>query len=211
MTLRWDHRQRFDLSTNLHLDLNYASNTSVIQRNALDPLLNAQQITSSLIFSKRYRWGPLSIGGNRRQSLSDASVQQLLPALTISPASIALGSNITWSPALSFTNNTSSKIRLGSLSQVFPGGLVDTVGQLGSTRATVLDFQTPVRLGGFNWDNSLRVEDDQSTGRDSVTIINPADSSSVTTLYGGNFSTSLDWDTGINLPVLFRGSWKLQP
>src|SRR3954469_2814209 len=211
MTLRWDHRQTFDLSTNLNLDLNYASNTSVIQRNAVDPLLNTQQITSSLNFSKRYRWGTLTIGGNRRQSLSDASVQQLLPALTISPASIALGSNITWSPALSFTNNTSSKIRLGSLSQVLPGGVVDTVGQLGSTRATVLDVQTPFRIGGFNWDNSLRVEDDQSTGRDTVSTTNPADSSSVTRIYPGNFSTSLDWDTGINLPVLFRGSWKLQP
>jgi Tat protein translocase TatC len=211
MTLRWDHRQTFDLSTNLNLDLNYASNTSVIQRNAVDPLLNTQQITSSLNFSKRYRWGTLTIGGNRRQSLSDASVQQLLPALTISPASIALGSNITWSPGLSFTNNTSSKIRLGSLSQVFPGGVVDTVGQLGSTRATVLDLQTPFRIGGFNWDNSLRVEDDQSTGRDTVSTTNPVDSSSVTRIYPGNFSTSLDWDTGINLPVLFRGSWKLQP
>jgi sec-independent protein translocase protein TatC len=211
MTLRWDHRQTFDLSTNLNLDLNYASNTSVIQRNAVDPLLNTQQITSSLNFSKRYRWGTLTLGGNRRQSLSDASVQQLLPALTISPASIALSSNITWSPGLSFTNNTSSKIRLGSLSQVLPGGLVDTVPQLGSTRATVLDFQTPFRFGAFNWDNSLRVEDDQSIGRDTATTTNPADSSQVTRIYPGTFSTSLDWDTGINLPVLFRGSWKLQP
>src|SRR3954471_14570917 len=191
MTLRWDHRQTFDLSTNLNLDLNYASNTSVIQRNAVDPLLNTQQITSSLNFSKRYRWGTLTIGGNRRQSLSDASVQQLLPALTISPASIALGSNITWPPGLSFTNNTSSKIRLGSLSQVLPGGVVDTVGQLGSTRATVLDLQTPFRIGGFNWDNSLRVEDDQSTGRDTVSTTNPADSSSVTRIYPGNFATLL--------------------
>jgi hypothetical protein len=33
----------------------------------------------------------------------------------------------------------------------------------------------------------------------------------VTQIFGGNFSTQLDWDTGINLPVLFRGSWKLQP
>src|SRR3954469_11763819 len=163
MTLRWDHRQTFDLSTNLNLDLNYASNTSVIQRNAVDPLLNTQQITSSLNFSKRYRWGTLTIGGNRRQSLSDASVQQLLPALTISPASIALGSNITWSPGLSFTNNTSSKIRLGSLSQVLPGGVVDTVGQLGSTRATVLDFQTPFRIGGGNRENTIRGGREQSS------------------------------------------------
>jgi hypothetical protein len=217
-TLRWDHRQTFDLSTSLNLDLNYASNTSVIQRNAIDPLLNTQQITSSLNFSKRYGWGTLTIGGNRRQSLSDGSVQQLLPALTISPASIALGSNITWSPGLSFTNNTESKTPLDSLEVVLPVGGLDTVAQLGSNRTTTLDFQTPVRVGNFNWQNSLQVVDRQDTGRDSETIKvdnpttpDPIDSTTIIRFFNGDFSTGLDWNTGINLPVLFRGSWKVQP
>jgi Tat protein translocase TatC len=217
-TLRWDHRQTFDLSTSLNLDLNYASNTSVIQRNAIDPLLNTQQITSSLNFSKRYGWGTLTLGGNRRQSLSDGSVQQLLPALTISPASIALSSNITWSPGLSFTNNTDSKTPLDSLELALPGGGLDTVAQLGSNRSTALDFQTPVRIGNFNWQNSLQLSDDRRTGRDSIifrvddtTTPDPTDSTTVTQFYGGTFSSALDWNTGINLPVLFRGSWKVQP
>jgi Tat protein translocase TatC len=218
MTLRWDHRQTFDLSTSLSLDLNYASNTSVIQRNAIDPLLNTQQITSSLNFSKRYRWGTLTLGGNRRQSLSDGSVQQLLPALTISPASIALSSNITWSPGLSFTNNTNSKTPLNPLELALPGGGLDTAAQLGSGRTTSLDFQTPLRIGAFNWQNSLEVTDVRATGRDSVQfrVDNPAtpdptDSTLVTQVFGGDFSTAFDWNTGINLPVLFRGSWKVQP
>src|SRR5919112_3033920 len=217
-TLRWDHRQTFDLSTSLNLDLNYASNTSVIQRNAIDPLLNTQQITSSLNFSKRYDWGTLTIGGNRRQSLSDGSVQQLLPALTISPASIALSSNITWSPGLSFTNNTDSKTPLDSVELTLPGGGLDTVAQLGSRRSTTLDFQTPVRIGNFNWQNSFQVLDVRSTGRDSIvtqaddpTTPDPTDFVAVTRFFNGDFATNVDWDTGINLPVLFRGSWKLQP
>ncbi|HEX6433067.1 MAG TPA: twin-arginine translocase subunit TatC, partial [Gemmatimonadales bacterium] len=217
-TLRWDHRQTFDLSTSLNLDLNYASNTSVIQRNAIDPLLNTQQITSSLNFSKRYGWGTLTLGGNRRQSLSDGSVQQLLPALTISPASIALGSNITWSPGLSFTNNTTSKTPLNPVLQALPGGELDTVPQLGSSRSTALDFQTPVRIGAFNWQNSLTLDDVRTTGRETVqfrvddpSTPDPTDSLVVSQIYGGDFSSALDWNTGINLPVLFRGSWKLQP
>jgi hypothetical protein len=217
-TLRWDHRQTFDLSTSLNLDLNYASNTSVIQRNAIDPLLNTQQITSSLNFSKRYGWGTLTLGGNRRQSLSDGSVQQLLPALTISPASIAIGPNITWSPGLSFTNNTTSKTPQDSLLQALPGGGLQTIAQTGSSRSTALDFQTPVRVGAFNWQNSFQVSDDRTTGRDSVqfrvddpTTPDPTDSTVVTQIFGGNFSSGVDWNTGINLPVLFRGSWKLQP
>jgi sec-independent protein translocase protein TatC len=217
-TLRWDHRQTFDLSTSLNLDLNYASNTSVIQRNAIDPLLNTQQITSSLNFSKRYGWGTLTIGGNRRQSLSDGSVQQLLPALTLSPASIDLGSNITWSPGLSFTNNTTSKTPLGPRVEVLPLGGLDTIAQTGSSRTTTLDFQTPVRFGAFNWQNSLRLNDERTTQRDSVqfrvddpSTADPSDSLLVSRIFGGDFSTEVDWNTGINLPVLFRGSWKLQP
>jgi Tat protein translocase TatC len=217
-TLRWDHRQTFDLSTSLNLDLNYASNTAVIDRNAIDPLLNTRQITSSLNFSKRYGWGTVTLGGNRRQSLSDGSVQQLLPALTVSPASIDLGSNITWSPGLSFTNNTTSKTPLNPLVQILPGGGLDSLAQLGSTRTTALDFQTPFRIGAFNWQNSFDVTDSRSSGRDSVqfrvddpSTPDPSDSLLVTQIFPGNFSTNIDWDTGINLPVLFRGSWKLQP
>jgi Tat protein translocase TatC len=217
-TVRWDHRQTFDLSTSLNLDLNYASNTAVIRRNAIDPLLNTQQITSSLNFSKRYGWGTVTLGGNRRQSLSDGSVQQLLPALTVSPASVDLGSNITWSPGLSLTNNTTSKTVLPSLVRILPGGLLDTIVQTGSSRTTALNFDTPFRFGAFNWQNALQVTDETNTGRDSVqfrvddpSTPDPTDSVLVTRVFGGDFSTGIDWDTGINLPVLFRGSWKLQP
>ena len=217
-TLRWDHQQTFDLSTSLNLDLNYASNTTIINRNAIDPLLNTQQITSSVNFSKRYGWGTVTLGGNRRQSLSDGSVQQLLPALTISPASINLGSNITWSPGLSFTNNTSSKTPLNPIVRILPGGVLDTIDQTGSSRTTAFNLDTPFRFGSFNWANSLRVTDETSTGRDSVqfriddpSTLDPTDSIVVTRTFLGDFSTGIDWDTGINLPVLFRGSWKVQP
>jgi Tat protein translocase TatC len=217
-TIRWDHRQAFDLSTSLNLDVNYASNTSVIQRNAVDPLLNTQQITSSANYSKRFGWGTVTLGGNRRQSLSDGSIQQLLPALTISPASINFGSNITWSPALSVTNNTSSKTPLPPLIQLLPGGAVDTIQQTGSNRVSAFNFDTPVRLGSFNWQNSLRVNDSRTTGRDSVqfrvddpSTPDPNDSLLVTRVFNEDFSTEIDWDTGINLPILFRGSWKVQP
>jgi len=217
-SINWDHQQTFDLSTSLSLDLNYASNTSVIRRNAIDPLLNTQQITSSLNFSKRYGWGTVTLGGNRRQSLSDGSVQQLLPALTISPASIALGSNITWSPGLSFTNNTTSRTPLSPLVQVLPGGVVDTIDQTGGSRVTAFNFDTPLRFGAFNWQNSVRVTDETNSGRDSIRFLaddpsttDPSDSLTVTRYFLGDFSTGIDWDTGINLPVLFRGSWKLQP
>jgi sec-independent protein translocase protein TatC len=218
LALRWDHRQQFDLSTSLNLDFNYASNTRVVRQNAIDPLQNTQQITSSLNFSKRYGWGTLTLGGNRRQDITDGSVQQLLPAVTVSPAPLALGSDITWSPGLSFTNNTTSDPARDSLFQILPGGAIDTIPFDASTRATALNFDTPIRFGSFNWQNSIQATDQTSTGRETVrfkiddpTSDDPADSLEVQQSFPGDFESTLDWNTGINLPILFRGSWKLQP
>jgi Tat protein translocase TatC len=218
LTFRWDHRQQFNLSTSLNFNVNYASNTAVIQGNAIDPLQNTQQITSSLNYSKQLSWATLTIGGNRRQSLTDGSVQQLLPALTLSPVPIALGSNVTWSPGLSFTNNTTSNPLADTLFRVLPGGALDTLALDASTRVTALSLDTPLRIGGFNWQNSVQINDQRSKAPEQTTVLtdnpatpDPTDSVRVRRTFLGDFESSLDWDTGINLPVLFRGSWKLQP
>jgi Tat protein translocase TatC len=218
LALRWDHRQTFDLSTSLNLNFNYASNSRIVRDNAIDPLQNTQQIASSVNFSKRYGWGTLTLGGNRRQDITNGSVTQLLPALTVSPVPLALGADITWSPGLSLTNNTTSNPDRDSLFQLLPGGEIDTIAVDAGTRVTALNFDTPVRIGSFNWQNSIQVTDETSDGRDSVTFRvddpstpDPSDSLQVSRLYNRDFESSLDWDTGINLPILFRGSWKLQP
>src|SRR5690606_22121230 len=69
--VRWNHRQTFDLRTTLNLHLDYATDTRIVNRNAIDPLLNTQQIASQLNFTRRFAWGSVAIGGNRRQSLTD--------------------------------------------------------------------------------------------------------------------------------------------
>ncbi len=218
LAARWDHRQTFDMATSLNLSFNYASNTTVLKDNALDPLLNTQQITSQLNFSKRYGWGTLALGGNRRQDLSTGNVQQLLPAVTLSPVPLAIGSNLTWSPGLSFTNNINTDAPAGTLLQVSTAGGLDTLELTSDSRVTAFNFDTPIRIGSFNWSNSLQVTDQTTTGRESVTFRvddpstpDPTDSVTVNQTFTGSFQSSLDWDTGITLPVLFRGSWKVQP
>jgi hypothetical protein len=218
LTLRWDHRQEFNLSSSVNLSFNYASNNAVVRQNAIDPLQNTQQITSSLNYSKRFGWGTLTLGGNRRQNISDGSVQQLFPAVTLSPAPIAIGSDISWSPGLSFTNNTTSKDPLPALTRILPGGAVDTVSRTANTRVTAFSFDTPIRFGSFNWANSIQVTDQMGTAPDSFGVrvpntatADPSDSLLVSEIANGSFQSSIDWDTGINLPVLFRGSWKFQP
>jgi Tat protein translocase TatC len=218
LTFRWDHQQQFSLSTTLNFNINYASNTAVIRGNAIDPLQNTQQITSSLNYSKRLSWGTLTLGGNRRQSLTDGSVQQLLPSLTLSPVPIALGSDISWSPGLTFTNNTTKNPAADTVFRALPGGAFDTLSLDASTRVTALSFDTPLRIGGFNWQNSVQYNDSRSKGPSTDSFLvddpstpDPTDSIRVRRSFLSDFESTFDWDTGINLPVLFRGSWKLQP
>lgn len=217
-SIRWLHQQSFDLTTSVNLSFNYVSNTTITSRNAIDPLLNTQQITSALNLSKRYRWGTVTLGGNRRQSLSDNSTTTQFPAITISPKPLDIASDITWSPSLSFVQNRSSNTPGGTVLIARAGGGLDSLTLTGSSRTTSVSVATPFRIGSFNWQNTLSLNDRKNEGRIVETFrvpdpgsSNPADSLTVSRVTTGDFETGIDWTTGINLPVLLRRTWKLQP
>jgi Tat protein translocase TatC len=216
--IRWDHRQSFNLNTTLNLNFNYASNSSVVRRNAIDPLLSTQNITSALNFTRRFNWGSMTIGGNRRQSLTDRSVTQQFPALTISPKPLDISRNITWSPSVRFTRDEARNTPRGIFVVANALGGLDTVAATEDTRVSAFNLDTPLRFGGFNWRNSVGVTDRLARGRqtftfkeDNTATPQPGDSVTVTRVVDGDFSTGVDWNTGINLPTLFRSTFKVQP
>ena len=215
-SLKWDHHEQFNLSTNLTFSINYVSNSVVLLQNALNPLQNTQQVNSAVSFQKRFRWGLLNLGGNRRQSLSDGSSSSELPALTISPKPIDIGRNVTWSPNLSLTNDLTASTPAGNLLITQPNGTIDTVPQVGSTRNTAFNLATPIRIGSFSWQNSIAFVDRTTTQRQAISflapgLVNPADSVTVAQFFPGDFATTFDWQTGINLPILFQRSWRITP
>lgn len=213
----WDHHQVFSLNSSLNLSLNYVTNSSIVRNNAIDPLLTTQQITSALNYTHRYAWGTLTLGGNMRQNLENNSLTSQLPAVTLSPKPVNIGPSVTWSPGLSFTTEWGRKQPVSPpVVLVLPDGTLDTLGRTSNRRSTTLNIETPFRFGNFNWRNSLRVTDLENNIPDTDSTFvpdpdNPGDSLLVTTTFLGRYSSGLDWDTGINLPLLFRGSWKLQP
>jgi Tat protein translocase TatC len=216
--IRWDHRQSFNLNTTLNLNFNYASNSSVVRRNAIDPLLSTQNITSALNFTRRFGWGSMTLGGNRRQSLTDRSVTTQFPALTVSPKPIDISRNITWSPSVRFTRDEATNTPRGFFVVANALGGLDSVAATEDTRVSAFNLDTPLRVGGFNWRNSIGVTDRLARGRqtftfkqDNTATPQPGDSVTVTQVVSGEFSTGVDWNTGINLPTLFRSTFKLQP
>lgn len=216
--LQWSHKQNFDNSTSLNLAINYSTSSRVLQRNSTDPDLSTQQITSSANFNKRYSWGSVAIGGNRRQSITDKSVSTQFPSLSITPKPLDLGKNITWSPGFSLTNSLESNFA-GTPVPLAATGLTDSLKPLIDRRNTNINFDTPLRFGGFTWRNSFAYNDRKVDGRQVLssqrvpdeTTPDPTDSITVAEVTTGDFSSDLDWQTGINLPPLFNSSWKLQP
>ncbi len=215
--LAWRHAQRFSAATSLDFNVNYVSNSRVLAGNAVDPLLTTQQIASALNFSRRFGWGNLTLGGTRRQSVTDGSGTMTLPSLTITPSPIAIGRHVTWSPTLRAVNDIGFKTPL-SPQLVVTNGALDTMRVTGSSRASSINVETPITIGGFTWNNRLAFSDRLVTAR---TVVNrrvpdlstpdPNDSTTVSTTRGGTFDSALNWETGVNLPQVLRGTFKLQP
>ncbi|MCU0620997.1 MAG: twin-arginine translocase subunit TatC, partial [Gemmatimonadales bacterium] len=142
LNFRWDHQQRFSLRSSINLSIQFATDARVVNDNAIDPLVNTQQVNSSLRYEKRFSWGNVALGGNARQNLTDESFQAQLPSFAISPKPIALGSNATWSPGLLVTNDLRLNQLQGSVVTFPPGGGVDTTERRVDERLLAVTFQT---------------------------------------------------------------------
>ena len=210
--LGWQHQQSFSSRTRFNANIDYSSNTSVIQTNTVNPYLAAASLHSALTFIKQFDWGTLNIGGNRSQEIGSGLISQTFPSVSLTPSPVNIGSAITWSPGFSFTNNQS--FHQGPTPFVVPGagGALDTLALFADNRTTQLSFQTPLRIGSWNWSNSFSVNDVISNARQEVDIPDSAAPGGFRrVLFNQTFSTTVDWNTGINLPSFFPSTWKLQP
>jgi Tat protein translocase TatC len=206
--LGWQHQQRFSSRTNLSASIDYATSTRVIQNNTVNPFLATASLTSQMSFTKQFAWGTLSVGGNRRQEVGSGLVSQTIPTVSLAPSPINITPSITWSPGFSFTNQQAFHQQQPVV--ILPGGALDTA--FADNRATNLSFQTPLRIGPWNWTNSFDVTDNISNARQQFDIPDPTvPGGRRRVLFDQTFSTAINWQTGINLPSLFSGTWKLQP
>jgi len=206
--LGWQHQQRFSSRTHFSASIDYSSNTRVIQNNTVNPFLATAALGSQVSFTKQFDWGTLSVGGNRRQEVGSGLVSQTIPTVSLAPSPINITPSITWSPGFSFTNQQAFHQQQSAV--VLPGGGLDTL--FFDNRSTTLGVQTPLRIGPWNWSNSFDVTDNISNQRQQFDIADstvPGGRRRV--LFDQTFSTAINWQTGINLPSVFTGTWKLQP
>ena len=212
--ISWSHQQDFSLDSHLTANIDYATSSSVISRNAVDPVLAVSNIDSRVNFQQRFGWGSLSVGGSRTQSLSQSQVTMTLPVVAFTPNPIAISQDMTWSPSFSLSNallshGPSSNPGVNTLFSGVPG---DSAVRFTDNRQTSISIATPLRIGRWNWSNSVSILDQWSNQRVVDTVADPADTArrQVRT-YDQTFETDFDWSTGIGLPLLLQGSWNLQP
>ena len=212
--ITWSHAQDFSLTSHLTASLNYATSSDVISRTAVDPILAVSNLDSRLNFSKRFAWGSLNVGGSRTQQLNTSQVSTSFPTVAFTPNPIAISSEVTWSPSFSLTNTMLNRGAPGgaAVSTIFGGTPGDSSLRFTNSRQTAVSVATPVRVGRWNWSNSVTVNDQWSNLRVVDTIADPADTARrLVRTYDQTFQTDLDWSTGIGLPLLLQGSWNVQP
>src|SRR2546425_70188 len=208
----WQHQQSFSSRTKFNASIDYLTNTNVIQTNTVNPYLATASITSQLSFSKQLDWGTLNIGGNRHQEVGSGLITQSFPNVSLTPAPVNITPSITWSPGFSYTNQQTFHQLQAPLLVAGDSGFPDTLRLFSDNRVTTLSFQTPLRVGPWNWTNSFTANDQTNNARQEYIIPDSTvPGGRRRLLYYRTFSTHVDWQTGINLPSLFTGTWKLQP
>jgi lipopolysaccharide assembly outer membrane protein LptD (OstA) len=172
----WNHSQRFDSRTDFTANIDYSTNARVIQRNSLNPFEVNSTISSSATFNKRFSWATLNMGGSRQEELSSNATRQTFPTINLTPIAIALTPSISWSPQFSYNNSQEFHTAVGTLPipplPPAPGDTVpiQSLPLFASTRTTSMSFQTPIRIGRWNWTNNLSYTDNVRHGRTDLTF-----------------------------------------
>lgn len=214
----WSHAQDFSMRSKLNTNINYVTSTRLQSRQAFNVAAALATISSQASFQQGLGPANLSIGGSRTQYPGRDQVQQNFPNITFSTKPIEIANWLVWSPGLSATNNETFNFDGGGTELAFrhiirPDGGLDSVRLKRDQRNSSLRFDTPLRIFGFTWNNSINVNDTEVDFPQAFTIYPDVNdtSNSVRRVYGRTFRTDIDWQTGISLPSLFRTTLNLTP
>ncbi|HUQ82546.1 MAG TPA: putative LPS assembly protein LptD [Gemmatimonadaceae bacterium] len=215
-TYSWSHDQQFSQKSRLTMNLNYASSTSLQRRNTFNPTAALATIDSRLNYQQQIGAFQIGLGGSRKQYPGRDEVDLDFPSLNISSKPISAGEWLTWTPSFQMNSQQRSKIDQAPFQYAYrpssTGAGVDSVKVNRSTRVTSASFETPIKIGNFTWTNSFRFSDNLNDFPYTKLVVDPTDSSKKQVLtFARDYRTTLDWNTGINLPSFLQSTWKLTP
>ena len=212
--LSWSHQQQFSRRSSLNASINYSSNTTAIQRQAFTAAQTLAAIASTVAFQQALGPANISIGGSQTQHTGRKDVNRNFPNFSVTTEPVNITSWLLWSPQLSINNmeNLDREIPFSRFTpSTGPSGF-DSSSVTGDDRNTTLSFQTPLRIFGFNWQNSIEVTDHEQNYPQPIKIIDVnTGEETADRVYARTYETEIDWTTGISLPALMQRTLKLTP
>jgi hypothetical protein len=214
----WSHAQDFSMRSKLNTNINYVTSTQLQSRQAFNVAAALATIASQVSFQQGLGPANVSIGGSRTQYPGRDQVQQNFPNVTLTTKPVEIADWLVWSPGLSATNNETFNFDGGGTQLAFryfqrPDGAIDSLRLDRDQRTSGLRFDTPFRIFGFDWRNSVNVQDTEVDFPQAFTIFPDVNdtSRSIRRVYDRTYRTDINWETGISLPTMFRSTLNLTP
>jgi hypothetical protein len=219
--ISWQHQQDFSLTSHLNMNVNYETSTAIQQTTYFNPYAVLAVISSQVNYQQAIGPANISIGGTQKQYPGRSEIDRTFPTISLSSRGVTAGHWLTWTPSFSATNTQSLNIdQFGSFAYRYQPTLtggIDSTAVKRDQRATTASFDTPFRIFGFTWRNAFRLSDQQNNFPEQDLIYIPAVVAGRDTalptyrVFSQTYNTSLDWDTGIDLPSIAQGSWNIVP
>lgn len=211
----WNHNQDFSRDTRLTARLNWVQNTMVQRATTVNPVAANATIRSQLNYQTKVGPAQMSLGGSRVQYPGRTQVDMEFPSLSVTTGSLEAGP-ATWTPSLRVGVTGQSRMDQGLqfpfVYNVAPNGGLDSSRFNASRRSMQFQFDTPIKLWDFQWQNSISIRDEYRGYPEQREIIGVRDTSQRSTrVFARTFDTNVDWQTSFNLPRFFQGTWNISP
>jgi len=208
------HQWEFDERTQLRVSGRYASSNDFVRENSFNPAEVTQSIDSEGGINRRFGWGSLALGANRKQYLSDDRTEWTLPSANLSLSTITLlpappnrarfYNNLTWSGSSNFSRRTLERIQPDtfSLSQA------NTANTSGAIRSSL-------SFGNLSISQNLQIREEATLGVPEALLLVGDSTAPMTVLTGAPArdiaDSDLMWSSSIDYQQQLVGSTTITP
>ena len=216
LSITWNHAQDFSKQTRLTSNLNWVQSTQIQRNTTLNPIAQDATILSQLNYQTKIGPASVQLGGTRRQHPGRTQVETQFPTLSLTASPLAIGEAFSWTPsarlAIDGISGIDNGLQFPFVYSPRPGGGTDSTRIKASRRNMSAGLEAPLKIYGFNWQNSFSLTEqlyNYPEQRKITNVNNPADT--VTRVFSKTFQTNFDWVTSFSLPSFFHGTWNLSP
>jgi hypothetical protein len=219
LAVSWDHQQKLGPSRSFTMAANYVTSTRLQRQNTYNPYQATATIASRFNYSDKIGPASLQLGGTRTQYPGREQVNQTLPTLSLTAGSIALAPWLVWTPNFSYSEQATLHLdQPGVFTNRYIGDgngnliRVDTLKKNSFIRS--VSFDTPLRIFGFDFRNSVQINDQLNDFPTEEPVYPGADSAlKQQRVFLRTFKTEVNWNPVFTLPTpaFLQNRFKLTP